>query len=86
MIIDISTGLINYLTNNNTRTCNLAVGPTTYPSRKTYTITEHGNDNDGWYGTPSPSMTKDIVDIYHTCGIVEAEVFLYGYYKINASD
>lgn len=86
MIIDISTGLINYLTNNNTRTCNLAVGPTTYPSRKTYTITEHGNDNDGWYGTPSPSMTKDIVDIYHTCGIVEAEVFLYGYYKINAND
>lgn len=86
MIIDITSGLINYLSTHNTRSCNLAVGPTTYPATKNYTITEHGSSSSGYYGTPSPSITKDITDIYHTCGIVEAEVFLYGYYKVNAND
>lgn len=88
--IDITMGLINYLTTNNTRECILAVGPSTYPADKTFTITESVNSDPNVYypykGTASPKITPYLVDIDHTNGIVAAEVFLYGYYKANIND
>lgn len=88
--IDITMGLINYLATNNTRECVLAVGPSTYPADKTFTITESVNSDPNVYypykGTASPKITPYLVDIDHTNGIVAAEVFLYGYYKANIND
>lgn len=90
--IDITSGLIDYLTTNNTRIVTLAVAPIDYPATKEYNITETKVSDYEYYGTARPkspnttSLTQAMTDITHKTGIVEAEVFLYGYYKINAND
>ena len=90
--IDITSGLIDYLTTNNTRIVTLAVAPIDYPVTKEYNITETKVSDYEYYGTARPkspnttSLTQAMTDITHKTGIVEAEVFLYGYYKINAND
>ena len=86
--VDITAGLINYLTTHNIRECILAVGPSIYPTDRTFTITESTDSSSyyGYKGTAIPKITPYLVDIDHTNGIVAAEIFLYGYYKINAND
>ena len=87
--VDISTGLINYLSSHNTRNCNLAIGPTTIPGDNTFSISERSESTD--YGThhyaiATPKITPYLTNISHTCGIINVEVFLYGYYKTNIND
>lgn len=87
--VDISTGLINYLSSHNTRNCNLAIGPTTMPGDNTFSISERSESTDGgthYYAIATPKITPYLTNISHTCGIINVEVFLYGYYKTNIND
>ena len=87
--VDISTGLINYLSSHNTRNCNLAIGPTTMPGDNTFSISERSESTDDgthYYAIATPKITPYLTNISHTCGIINVEVFLYGYYKTNIND
>lgn len=87
--VDISTGLINYLSSHNTRNCNLAIGPTTMPGDNTFSISERRESTDSgthYYAIATPKITPYLTNISHTCGIINVEVFLYGYYKTNIND
>lgn len=87
--VDISTGLINYLSSHNTRNCNLAIGPTTIPGDNTFSISERSESTDYgtyYYAIATPKITPYLTNISHTCGIINVEVFLYGYYKTNIND
>ena len=87
--VDISTGLINYLSSHNTRNCNLAIGPTTIPGDNTFSISERSESTDygtHYYAIATPKITPYLTNISHTCGIINVEVFLYGYYKTNIND
>lgn len=87
--VDISTGLINYLSSHNTRNCNLAIGPTTIPGDNTFSISERSESTDygtNYYAIATPKITPYLTNISHTCGIINVEVFLYGYYKTNIND
>lgn len=87
--VDISTGLINYLSSHNTRNCNLAIGPTTIPEDNTFSISERSESTDygtKYYAIATPKITPYLTNISHTCGIINVEVFLYGYYKTNIND
>ena len=89
LVVDITAGLTKYLTENETNLCTLTIAPTTYPAKRTFSVTEVSISTD--YGTEykgsySPKITPYIVDIDHTSGEVNVEIFLYGYYKVNTND
>lgn len=80
-VIDITSTLQQYLNNNNTNVCRLAVAPSTFPSSITVSHTWSNN-----MPNHTPKITPIEANASHTCGNVSMEVMLYGYYKTNIND
>ena len=80
-VIDITSTLQQYLNNNNTNVCRLAVAPSTIPSSITVSHTWSNN-----MPNHTPKITPIEANASHTCGNISMEVFLYGYYKTNINN
>lgn len=80
-VIDITSTLQQYLNNNNTNVCRLAVAPSTFPSSITVSHTWSNN-----MPNHTPKITPIEANASHTCGNISMEVMLYGYYKTDIND
>ena len=84
-VIDITTGLNQYLNSHNTNICRIAVGPT--PSAIPASVSLSRTWVSGQYKYRyTPRLTPYTVGASHTDGEVTVEVYLYGYYKKNIND
>ena len=84
-VIDITTGLNQYLNSHNTNICRIAVGPTpsAIPASVSLSRTWVSGQHKYRY---TPRLTPYTVGASHTDGEVTVEVYLYGYYKKNIND